>query len=63
MKKISESATTKTTISNKEKERKDMKRVEKNFNLAEEQKVCNVVIRLILKSKVISLNLVMMMIE
>lgn len=44
MKKISESATTKTTISNKEKERKDMKRVEKNFNLAEEQKVCNVVI-------------------
>lgn len=44
MKKISESATTKTTISNKEKERKDMKRVEKNFNLAEEQKVFNVVI-------------------
>ena len=44
MKKISESATTKTTISNKEKERKDMKRVERNFNLAEEQKVCNVVI-------------------
>ena len=31
MKKISESATTKTTISNKEKERKDMKRVEKKL--------------------------------
>lgn len=44
MKKVSESATTKTTISIREKENEDMKMVEMNINLAEESEAFEAVI-------------------